>query len=235
MHSECCFITLTYDDKHLPHGGSLYKCHFQNFMKLLRKRVGNPIQYFMCGEYGENFGRPHYHAILFGVDFPDKVLWKTSEAGNTYTSAVLEKLWHRGFCTIGAMTYESAAYVARYTFKKISGSKAPRHYQKIDPVTGEITRVLGEYVNMSLKRPIGKSWLTSFKSDVYPPDEVIIAGKRQQPPKYYDKQLSEAEKTPIAARRKERAKASPDNTQARLDAREEVKLAHIKQLKRALQ
>lgn len=236
MREDNSFITLTYDEKHLPADGGLRPEHFTNFMKALRPRVGAPIEYFMCGEYGDNFGRPHYHAILFGVRFPDEELLSTTSAGSTLcTSAVLTALWRRGFATIGAVTLESAAYVARYTSKKIYGSKASRHYTKIDPHSGEIFRIKSEYIRMSLKRPIGRNWFDQFKSDVYPRDEVIVRGQRQKPPRYYDKQLSEAEIQPIKTTRKEYAKKSTDNTQARLDARELVKLAQIKQLKRDLQ
>jgi len=235
------FLTLTYDDEHLPHGGSLFKCHLQKFIRKLRKlskqEHGNDfrIEYFGCGEYGEENLRPHYHLILLGLDFHDKVLHSVRNGVKLYSSDALTKLWRRGFCSIGEVTPESAAYVARYTMKKVHGSKAARHYSKVDPETGEVTRLTGEFVLMSLKRPIGKAWLTSFKSDVYPSDFVVVGGRKQKPPRYYDKQLSETEKAPIAEKRKALAKASPDNTQARLDAREVVKLAHIKQLKRGLQ
>ncbi len=82
-----CFITLTYDEEHLPQDWSLDKSHFQKFMKRLRKRYPQKIRYYHCGEYGENcrhgihttlcpgcnVGRPHYHAILFNIDFHDRV------------------------------------------------------------------------------------------------------------------------------------------------------------------
>ena len=68
LHEDNCFITLTYDDAHLPTDLSLNVSHFQKFMKRLRKRFGEGIRFFHCGEYGENFGRPHYHACLFTSD-----------------------------------------------------------------------------------------------------------------------------------------------------------------------
>jgi len=133
------------------------------------------------------------------------------------------------------VTPESAAYCARYTLKKIHGSKAARHYTRVDPETGEVTRRIGEFVLMSLKRPIGKSWLSVFKSDVYPDDFVVVAGRKQKPPRFYDKQLSEAEAASIKEIRRAFAVASPDNTSARLEVREQVKLAQIQQLKRGLE
>lgn len=235
-----CFLTLTYDDEHLPQDGSLNPYHLTTFLKRLRRLVqrdtpGHRIEYFACGEYGDELGRPHYHANIFGMEFNDKTPWKKTETGAViYRSDALSKLWPHGFATIGELTPESAAYLARYTMKKVHGSKAARHYTKVDLETGEVTRLTGEFVRMSLKRPLGKSWLTAFKSDVYPSDFVVVQGAKQKPPRFYDKQLSETERTPIKENRKAFAKASPDNTQARLDVREQVKLAKIKQLKRGL-
>lgn len=70
-HDFSCFVTLTYDDEHMPYGGDLHYRHFQLFLKKLRKRLGRPVRYFMCGEYGDRLGRPHYHAILIGVEVAD--------------------------------------------------------------------------------------------------------------------------------------------------------------------
>ena len=75
----------------------------------------------MCGEYGDKLGRPHYHAIIFGVTFVDKKLWSIRRGNNLYRSATLEKLWPYGFSSIGTVNFETAAYVARYVTKKITG------------------------------------------------------------------------------------------------------------------
>ena len=89
-----CFITLTYAPEHLPENGSLVKEHFTLFMKRLRKKYGEGIRFFQCGEYGSKGDRPHYHACLFNFDFPDKQIWKRSESGALlYRSSSLEKLW----------------------------------------------------------------------------------------------------------------------------------------------
>ena len=94
-----------------------------------------------------------------------------------YTSAILNELWSFGFSTIGDVTFESAAYVARYVMKKITGDKAESHYQGRVP----------EYTTMSRRPGIGKPWFEKFGSDVYPADEVVIRGGIVcQPPKYYD-------------------------------------------------
>ena len=133
MHEKNCFITLTYDDAHLPGDRSLHYRDFQLFIKRLRKRYpGRRIRYYMAGEYGENFGRPHWHACLFGIDFDDKSLWKRTSANSLlYRSADLELLWPFGYSSIGDVTFESAAYVARYIMKKVTGKNADQHYQEI--------------------------------------------------------------------------------------------------------
>lgn len=190
LHTENSFLTLTYDDEHLPYGGTLIKKHFQDFMKRLRRKFGGrKIQYYHCGEYGDKTRRPHYHALLFGLDFSDKLRHKTTPRGDTvFTSEALSKLWGMGFCTVGAVTFESAAYTARYVLKKVGGrDKTEGHYRVTVADTGEVVELLPEYVTMSLKPTIGKNWYRDFSSDVYPDDFVVVRGKRMKPPKYYDR------------------------------------------------
>lgn len=127
LHTDNCFITLTYNDEHLPSDGSLNYRDFQLFMKRLRKRVSVPVRFYMCGEYGENFGRPHFHACLFGFNFPDLKLWKSGKS-KLYRSPLLEELWPFGYSSVGDVNFESAAYVARYILKKVTGADAAAHY-----------------------------------------------------------------------------------------------------------
>lgn len=126
QHERNCFVTLTYDDKHLPADRSLKLRHFQNFMKKLRKKYGAGIRFFHCGEYGEKFRRPHYHALIFNHDFDDKILWSKNRGSPLYISESLDSLWEFGFATIGDVTFESAAYVARYITKKVNGELAKK-------------------------------------------------------------------------------------------------------------
>jgi hypothetical protein len=168
LYEENCFITLTYEK--MPPNDSLNKKHFQDFMKRLRKAYGGrTIRYFHCGEYGENFGRPHYHAILFNLDFNDKKYWSIVNGNKYYTSEKLNKIWGKGYCIIGSVSFDSAAYVARYVTKKITGEAAFEHYTDFDRETGEITRERDpEYATMSRRPGIGSVWLDKFKTDVYP-------------------------------------------------------------------
>lgn len=180
--------------------------------------------------------RPHYHACLFNHDFEDKTLWTTRNGVKLYHSEILNKLWGKGFATTGDVTFESAAYVARYITKKITGEQAEQHYTRIDDSTGEILHVEPEYTTMSRRPGIGKGWYDKFKTDVYPSDQIIINGKPVKPPKYYDS-LYELEDPALHADLKTKRITSinqEDQTPDRLHTREVVKLAAIKSLKRDL-
>ena len=141
MHKNNCFITLTFSPEALAsrkNPRSLDMREWQLFMKRVRKKYGNGIKFFHCGEYGEKNKRPHYHALLFGHDFTDKQLWTQRSGVKLYISEELKKLWPYGFSTIGDVTFESAAYCARYVLKKVTGDAAAEHYTYTDPETGEV-------------------------------------------------------------------------------------------------
>lgn len=244
LYEENCFITLTFRDA-CPLDGtktdptvSLYKHHFQRFMKRLRREMAlgvlshprkrgylpkfkSPnIRYLHCGEYGENLGRPHHHACLFNFDFPDKKYWKTKEGNNYYTSELLNKLWGHGYCIIGAVTFESAAYVARYIEKKITGEMAVGYYDGKLP----------EYSTCSRRPGLGKGWLDKYKTDIFPKDFVIIRGKRSKVPKFYNTKYeltNPDEYGDISALRKRAARNNPHNHPARLEAAETIKKAQM--------
>lgn len=239
LHNDNCFITLTYDDEHLPSGGSLVKSDFQKFMKLLRyyDNGENTIRYYHCGEYGEQFRRPHYHAILFGLDFPDKVLFRVRDGIRLYTSEALSKIWGKGFVTIGDVTFESAAYVARYVTKKITGDRKDklstytglRHYEKLDEETGEVVEIEPEYATMSRRPGIGRDWYQQFKKEVFPSDEVIMRGKKLKPPRYYTSLYQQEDPAGHMAVKRKRLKAAQahaeNNTMERMHVRETVQRA----------
>ena len=239
-HSNNCFITLTYDNPHLPSNGSLHYKDFQLFIKRLRKSLGNArIRYYMAGEYGENFGRPHFHACIFGHDFHDKKLWKRTPSGSLlYRSDHLETLWPFGYSSVGDVNFESAAYVARYIMKKITGNKAHEHYEHINDETGEIVKRVPEFNKMSLKPGIGAEWFKKFKSDVFPHDYVIVRGKKMKPPKAYDKMYKKTnpyEYDEVLYNREKNAKLNPDNHDPkRLDAKRQILESRLSLLKRNL-
>lgn len=239
MHELSVFVTLTYSPENEPEGRTLVKAHFQSFMKRLRKSHGSKIRYYHCGEYGETTGRPHYHAILFGVDFADKKKHSKNPQGNTiWTSATLDKIWGLGFCTIGAVNFETCAYVARYVMKKRTGEQAPAHYETLNLATGEIVHRLPEYATMSLKPGIGADWYARYAKDVFPSDNVVVRGKETHPPRYYSTLLarqSESAAQKIKYQRIRRAaKHKADQTPERLRARLICKTAQIQSLKRTI-
>ena len=188
MHDANSFLTLTYDNDHLPDPPTLVLKHFQDFAKRLRKAVGKKIKIMHCGEYGERFGRPHYHALIFGFDFPDKIYFKKLNGNVIFTSDLLKSLWKFGNSAIGDLTFDSAAYVARYALKKVTGKQAEVHYSTC-PISGEVFSRKPEYCTTSRRPGIGKEWIEKFLYDTYKDDFVVVNGKKLRPPKYYDNVL----------------------------------------------
>jgi len=188
LHVDNSYLTLTYNDQNLPEDKSVHKRELQLFFKRFRDAISEKIRYFACGEYGDRLGRPHYHAIIFGYMPNDTVLlehanqrrfqsrFHTGEDFSIYKSAFIEKLWKRGFITVGNVSFESAAYVARYCTKKINGKMAPGHYKGKNP----------EFALMSRSPGIGADWIEKYMSDVYPKDYVTMRGRKMRPIRYYD-------------------------------------------------
>ena len=248
MHRDNMFITLTYDEHHLPFGRTLVLEDYQKFMKRLRKKAGQGIRFFHCGEYGETTLRPHYHALLFGVDMPDKQLFRQKKGVSLYTSKLLEELWPFGFSTVGAVTYQSAAYTARYIMKKQTGDLSLKtgRYDMLDREgaviinreTGAILQKRREYTTMSRRPGIGQAWLERFGQEVLDSDEVIIDGRPVRPPRYYDKILEEAHAERFDEIRRDRIEAARphawNNSTDRLVVREKVAEAKLSQYKREL-
>ena len=204
-------------------------------MKRLRKHANANIRYYMGGEYGSTTKRPHFHACIFGWDFSDRLYFKRTESGEIiYTSRTLERLWPYGFSSVGNVTFQSAAYIARYCIQKVTGKAAEQHYKRFDK-DGEY-QLTPEYNKMSLKPAIGKTWLEKYKKDVYNHDHVIINGMECKPPKYYDKLLKKWDKERLEKLKEERELNATlhksDNTPERLAAREQFQKARIKTLLR---
>ena len=237
LYERNAFITLTFNDENLPASGSLDKRDFQLFVKRLRKRFGSGVRYFHAGEYGERFQRPHYHACLFNFDFPDRELWSVRDGVRLFTSRALSELWPFGFSTVGDVTFESAAYVARCVTKKITGPVAEDHYWRYNQKTGECYDLQPEYCTMSRRPGIGRPWLEKFQSDVYPHDRVVLNGKEVKPPKFYDSIFELAfpdEFDEIKEKRKcDAASSAKDNTYERLRVRERCQEIRLKNLKRS--
>ncbi|WNK12556.1 MAG: replication initiator protein [Microvirus sp.] len=226
LYEHNCFVTLTYDDAHLPAGGTLVPEHFVNFMKRLRFQFGPGIRFFHCGEYGSKLERPHHHALLFNFDFDDKRrLLVGSGKDALYESASLGRLWPHGFTSIGECSFESAGYIARYSMKKFNGSSRAAHYQGRLP----------EYLTMSNRPGIGRRWIEKFYRSVYARDECVVNGHPCKPPRYYDDVASSIIPSRIESvriRRAGLASVSPERLGNRPLSRETVKVAAIKFLSR---
>ncbi len=238
LHDQNSFVTLTYADEALPPWSSLRKKDFQDFMKRLRRRVDVRIRFFHCGEYGDKFLRPHYHALLFGLGFPDAFRIEDSYGGHPqWMSPLLSKVWPAGRATVGEVNFESAAYVARYCIKKVNGKAAESHYLRVDKTTGETAQVQPEYATMSRRPGIGRDWIAKYSSDVYPSDELIVRGHASKPPRYYDDFYKAGHDASFAdvKHARARARSREDESPARLSVREVCATARAKLFSRRLE
>jgi hypothetical protein len=240
LHEENCFLTLTYDPAHLPNPPSLVPRHLQLFFKRFRRRIEpDRVSFLACGEYGDLRRRPHYHALVFGYWPGDCVRLGRSKASDLYSSEFLADCWQMGFVSVGTVTFESAAYVARYSLKKINGEKAAAHYTWVDPDTGEVHRLEPEFLRCSLNPAIGKRWFQKFSADVLQSDSVVARGREMKPPRYYDKLVAEV--SPLldseikAGRRLAADRRFDEGGTKRLRSREKVAQARVSQFKRELE
>lgn len=201
-HKQNYFITLTYNPENLPTGmaidtntgetyevGTLHSKDLQDFFKRLRihykrKHSIENIRFYACGEYGDLYERPHYHAIIFGLPIFDLKQDQKSKRGNlNYRSEEIEKIWGKGRVAIGNVTWESCAYTARYILKKQTGKSKNEYY-----------KILGrepEFVRMSRNPGIGKKYFDKNFEKIYKTDEIYISTskgvQRIKPSRYYDK------------------------------------------------
>lgn len=240
LHEESVFVTLTYDDDNLPFGGTLVKRDVSMFCKRLHNRLlrsrGVGIRYYGCGEYGEKTNRPHYHLCVFGYAPPDKEVYVPARDGRAalYSSRALSELWPQGLTVLGDVTFDSAAYCARYIMKKVLGPDAWQMYQRFDCSTGEIIDMEPEFTVMSRRPGIGLEWFNKYGKHAFQLDSVVINGREVRPPRYYDSkyELVDADHLELL-KRKRRAKAivlaRPDKSSARRRVCETVAIATLKQ------
>lgn len=224
LHQDNSFVTLTYDDEHLPSHGSLTHRDWQLFAKRLRKKVG-PFRYFMCGEYGEQFGRPHFHALIFGHAFPDRVKCNSvHSAHDLYQSQSLDSAWGKGRAVIGECTYDSARYCAVYATKRLSEDMwKTRGGEKVTP-DGELVTLTQPYGRMSLRPGIGSEWLRKFWPEVVTHNQVFVKNRGQKIPRYFDELLEKISYDDAVASKLSRAQLSEQfiehRTRERLETRE---------------
>lgn len=186
-HSQNVFVTLTYDDKHLPYGGSLYRRDVQLFLKKLRKYAGKRrIRYFGCGEYGERTYRPHYHLCLFNAEFKDRVRYDLDHD----TSDTLSELWTQGSHKVADLTVRRCYYTAGYAAKKLG--RRGDDYDVVDFDTGEVlVEREKEFVMCSLRPAIGQKWFDRYQSDLKL-GHLVHDGKKVPIPRFYLKKFEKA-------------------------------------------
>jgi len=180
------FCTLTYAD--MPLYGSLEPEDPRLFLARLRKRFPpRTLSYYLCGEYGETSGRPHYHACLFGPRFLARERLTERHGAPVWLADALQEAWGHGSTEMTPLTYATAMYVAGYVRKKVRQRDDPEHYWRVNPLTGEIVSIAPEFARMSRSPALGRRWIERFWQDVYPRDFVVMDGRERKPPRYYDK------------------------------------------------
>lgn len=162
MWERNCFITLTYDDQHLPE--AIQKSDIQKFIKRLRHQSDRQIRYFAVGEYGENTRRPHYHAIIFNEDFMSSQYYYSIN-DSMYGNKELENIWGMGQVTVSLYNPRRGSYTAGYTTKKIND--------------------IDTFNLMSTRPPIGMSWVRKNHDNLRRLEKVIIEGKELPIPRVY--------------------------------------------------
>lgn len=209
QYKENYFITLTYDDDHLPYNdtfvdkdgitwtddgtwnGTLVPEHMQKFWKDLRRYYKyhynhDGIRFYDCGEYGSQTQRPHYHAIAFNLPIPAEELkvYKIKDGIVYWNWEIMSKIWGKGFVVITDVSWSTCAYVARYIMKKQTGEMSSTYYGS----RGQVP----EFTNMSLKPGIGQKYYDEHKDEIYKSDSILMKTVKGsignvKPPRYYDK------------------------------------------------
>jgi hypothetical protein len=198
-HDEVSVITLTYRPEDRPASGSLCPDHIRDFLKRLRDNVdricpGRRIRFFAVGEYGAKGPghHPHYHVLIFGWNFPDRVFHKFSESRNRfsksrrklYTSDLVNRSWSKGYVYVDPEIVGCAVdYVAGYVMKKISGAMAPDHY-------GSCER---EFLRCSNKPGIGRGFFDVHWAEIYSAGHIVVAGRRRRIPRKFDEWLRDTQ------------------------------------------
>ena len=253
------FITLTYDNDNatwtpgvnretgeLELVTTLVPEELVKFMKDLRRYYKyhynhDDIRFYACGEYGPKTFRAHYHLIVFNLPLEDRERLFINKSGEQiYTSETIQKIWGKGQITVGDVTWNSAAYVARYVMKKIKGKDSAEEYKKLG--------IVPEFVRMSRRPGIGWKYYDNNKEKIYECDEIIYTnkdgrGEKIKPCKYYDK-LYDVENPDFMQALKKKRKQDAEYAMALqlgktslskeeyLAMKEENKLKQIEKLKR---
>lgn len=209
LHAENWFLTITYDNEHLPEAmtmidpktgeelgenpnGSLKNVDTTNFLKKLRayyerKYNHKGIRYMLCGEYGDEGQRPHYHAIMFNLPIkPESLRFHEYNENHEamWRCPEIEQIWGKGMIVAAEVNWNTCAYVARYVTKKVGLPTEKEHYKALG--------IEPEFFRMSRRPGIGREYFEQHKEEIYSKDKIIIkkyggGTLKIKPPKYYDK------------------------------------------------
>lgn len=261
------FITLTYETSELTYNTcvdvnsgevlgipTLVPEHLTKFMKDLRRYYKyhygwEDIRFYACGEYGSLHGRPHFHIIAFNLPIYDKVFkFKNEQGDSIYVSKTIEQIWGRGIVSIGNVTWNSAAYVARYVVKKQKGETKGIVDWSQDRLM--LAGLQPEFTRMSRKEGIGRKYYEDNREKIYGTDEIVITNNKGlakviRPPKYYDKLYDVEYPDDMALIKKKRVKMADNAMKLQLSKtslsekeylqlKERNKQESIKRLKRAV-
>lgn len=263
------FLTLTYDPEHLPPlkecvnvetgeifmWPSLVTDDLKRFMDALRDYYEyhynwTGIRFYACGEYGSEGGRPHFHILAFNLPpLPDLKYWFTTDQHEkVFHSDILQnKIWKKGICSVGELTWNSCAYVARYVVKKQKGTTKGL----VDLCGNLVSGLVPEFTRMSRMPGIAWKYYDEHKNEFYMTDEIVLSvrGKVRtiKPPRYFDKMYDLENVDPfvmreIKERRADRAKESMReqlenttlNEREYLAVKERNKIAQVERLKRGM-
>lgn len=229
------FITLTYDEDHLPEAeevttssgltfteleeyewkGILVPKEFTQFMKNLRqimKRDYNVdgVRFMGCGEYGGEGARPHYHIILFNCPLPEETFYNPRISWGKdvyYQNTIIERAWTKGISNICEANWNNIAYTARYITKKINGTGSEEEYA----ARGQIK----EFFRTSRNPGIAREYYEKNKDEIYKTDQIMIKNKKGvhyvKPPKYFDQLYEKENPKEFEKIRKQRKKQTLDN------------------------
>lgn len=160
------FLTLTYDNLHLPKNSSLSRPHITAFVRELKRNMD--IMIFGCGEYGGKFGRPHYHLILF--------------SNHDIHSEEYQKHWSFGHIDVGECTPASIAYVCKYSVKKVLGPAAHSYYAD--------RGIIPEFGIFPKRPAMGRKWLEDNLQHIISNNFVYYNNSKRRIPRYYKKILA---------------------------------------------
>lgn len=187
---KACFITLTYNEEHLPHCpdvlspalirmptiGTLQKRDLQNFFKLVRRHYTDmKFKYFAVGDYGEDADRPHYHVIWLGVsqNWEGFVYRKTVYSKGKQVDLYEVDEWIHGYVHVGTVEMDSVRYVTDYATKSLNGIRARETYG------------VRELPFKIASQGLGKRYCEKHAEELKRKEQFLLRGVHYGLPRYY--------------------------------------------------